>query len=58
MFETVALGTSLGVGAWKPTQTDAPITSSRKGAFLAAILTLLLLWSMVAIVASVTGSHR
>jgi len=57
-FETVALGTSLSIGAWKPAQTDAPITNSRKDAFLAAILALLLLWCVVAVVASVIGSHR
>ena len=57
-FETVALGASLGFGAREPAHADAPITNSREDAFLAAILALLLLWCVVAVVTSVTGSHR
>jgi len=54
-FEASALGTSLAVGVWKPAQTNAPVLSSRKDAFLAAILSLLLI---LCVAAFVTSGHR
>jgi hypothetical protein len=56
--ETVALGVSLAVGAWKPAQSDAPITSSHKDTFLAAILLLQLVWCIVGVLTSVKSLHR
>ena len=56
--EIVALGTSLGIGVWRPAQTDAPVMNSRRDAFLAAILALLLVWCIVGAIASVTGPYR
>ena len=50
--EIVALGTSLGVGVWRPAQSDAPVMNSRKDAFLAAVLALLLVWCIAGAIGS------